>query len=144
LELTLKHLHESLGQLELMAEFREPSEKASDAAAKAPLPIHNLGKLWANIEPRMQRFMPVAPEHRWIARVIEQFHRVDPGSDAFRYPTKAGNKTKTLASLEPVVSLTALDHTMRALLNTLRAAADEVDRLFGLRQPTGRRPLPRT
>ncbi|NTX50413.1 hypothetical protein [Myxococcus sp. CA039A] len=132
LELTLKYLHERLGQLELMEEHRTPSKKASASATTPPARTHDLRKLWASIEPRMQRFMPDAPEHGWIARVVEQFHRVDPGSEEFRYPVKAGTGTKSLTSLpDSVVSLSALDYSMRALMNTLEAAGDEVDRLFG-------------
>ncbi|QQR47756.1 hypothetical protein JKA73_17625 [Myxococcus xanthus] len=131
LELTLKRLHESLGQLELMEEYRTPAKKASDSATKAPARTHDLRNLWAAIEPRMHRFMPDVPEHGWIARAIEQFHRVDPKSEEFRYPVKAVNGTKSLNSLPNVVSLSALDHSMRALMNTLEAAGDEVDRLFG-------------
>lgn len=126
LELTLKALHEDLGQLELLEAQHGPAGQPASTTARSPPKGHNLKKLWAKIEPRIAEIFPSEPETALIGRAIDRFHGVDPGAEGFRYPTKMKDGTPTLESLPRRVSFEDLDRDMRALLNTLEAAATEV------------------
>jgi hypothetical protein len=58
------------------------------------LDTHDILWLWDQAELVFRKAWPNAKEHRWIRKLLVEFHKLDPGSYAFRYPvTKDGKPT---------------------------------------------------
>src|SRR5262249_17337320 len=100
------------------------------ATSAAPVSGHDLQRLWGEVERRLPEDMRAQnePTIANITRVIDQFHKVDPRAEEFRYPTRMKDGTNTLTDLPRVVNFAELNETMQGLWNVLMAASFEIRR----------------